>query len=258
MIIDTHCHLSYPDFDRDRDEMLARAKAAGVEAFVTIATGPEDWRRCLDLAEGRPAVRVAMGIHPNEADIYSEKTFAELSQLARGNNRVVGIGETGLDYYRENSPREKQRASFDAHLNLAEELKKPFILHCRAAEDDMLKVLEERAATGKSLHGVWHCFSASPDVAKRAMKLGLYFGLGGISTYPKATDVRAAAAIIPADRIVLETDCPFLPPQGWRGQRNEPAYLKKVVEVLAETRSVPPSEIERLTSENARRLFGEW
>jgi len=258
MIIDTHCHLSYPDFDRDRDEMLSRARQADVVGFVTIATGPDDWRRCLDLAEGRPAVRVALGIHPNEADIFSEQTFAELSQLARSNIRVVGIGETGLDYFRENSPRDKQRASFLAHLDLAVEMNRPFILHCRAAEDDMLKILEERAASGKSLRGVWHCFSASAEIAQRAMKLGLYFGLGGITTYPKAAGVRAAAAILPADRIILETDCPFLPPQGWRGQRNEPAYLKKVVQVLSETRSVPPAEIERATTENAHRLFGEW
>jgi TatD DNase family protein len=257
MIIDTHCHLSYPDFNRDRDAMLERAAAAGVQGFVTIATGPEDWRRCLDLAENRPSVRVALGIHPNEAEVFSPTTFAEMTKLAKTNSRVVGIGETGLDYYRENSPRDKQRESFIAHLDLADEIKKPFIIHCRSAEDDLLALLEERFKT-RTQPGVWHCFNGTPEIAKRAAALGLYFGFGGISTYPKAQGVRDSAAVVPADRIVLETDCPFLPPQGWRGQRNEPAYLSKVVETLSVVRALPPSEIERITTENARRLFGQW
>src|SRR6185295_8903733 len=142
-MIDTHCHLSYEDFNADRDAMIQRARDAGVVAFVTIATGPEDWHRCLDLAEGRPDVRVALGIHPNEASCFSEKVFAEMSALAAKDPRVVAIGETGLDFYRDHAPRDKQYAAFHAQLKLSDELKKPFILHCRAAENEMLDVLEK-------------------------------------------------------------------------------------------------------------------
>jgi TatD DNase family protein len=259
MIIDTHCHLTYPDFNRDRDDMLKRAADSGVVGFVTVATGPEDWVRCLDLAEGKRAVRVALGLHPNEAGIYTPKIGDGMRALAAKDARVVAIGETGLDFFRDNAPAEKQHEAFQAQLAIAQELDKPFILHCRAAEDQMLNALStHRDKTGKALRGVWHCFTSTAVFAKRAMELGLYFGLGGVVTYPKASEVRDAVAMLPADRLLLETDCPFLPPQGWRGQRNEPSYLSKVVETLSQVRAIPPSEVRRQTTENARRLFGTW
>lgn len=272
MIIDTHCHLTFPDFDRDRDAMLQRAADAGVTGFVTVATEPREWQRCLDLAEGRRAIRVALGVHPNEAACWSPETGAALKALAEKDSRVVAIGETGLDFFRDNAPRERQYEAFRAQLEISAELGRPFILHCRAAEEEMLEALAEfhaRAPGGgrpcppgmaapAPLRGVWHCFTATPAHAERATAMGLYFGLGGIATYPKAAEVRQAAALMPPDRILLETDCPFLPPQGWRGQRNEPAYLAKVVETLAEVRRTTREEIWRLTTENARRLFGEW
>jgi TatD DNase family protein len=258
MIIDTHCHLSYPDFNNDRDAMLKRAAEKNVHGFVTIATGPEDWRRCLDLAEGRPAVRVSLGIHPNEAQVFSAATFDEMKTLAK-NERVVAIGETGLDFFRDNAPREKQFEAFAAQLELASALNKPFVLHCRSAEAEMLGVLEDhKKKSNAPLRGVWHCFTSTTEFAKRAAALDLYFGLGGIVTYPKAAELREAVATLPADRILLETDCPFLPPQGWRGQRNEPAYLTKVVQTLSEVRGVPPGDVESITTENAKRLFGDW
>jgi TatD DNase family protein len=256
-IIDTHCHLTYPDFNRDRDDMLKRAADAGVENFITVATGPDDWLRCLDLAEGRQSVRVALGIHPNEASIYAPALRDEMRRLAQNDERVVAIGETGLDFFRDNTPADKQHEAFQAQLDLACELEKPFILHCRAAEEQMLRVLRDhRERTGRPLRGVWHCFTSTPAFAAQAVELGLYFGLGGVITYPKAVETREAAAALPPDRIVLETDCPFLPPQGWRGQRNEPAYLSKVVETLAQVRAISPEKLCRRTSENARSLFG--
>jgi TatD DNase family protein len=255
-MIDSHCHLSYEDFNADRDAMIQRARDAGVEVFVTIATGPEDWHRCLDLAEGRPYVRVALGIHPNEASCFSDSVFAEMRVLAASDPRVVAIGETGLDFYRDNAPREKQYEAFAAQLKLADELKKPFILHCRAAEKEMLDVLENhRAETGRVLHGIWHCFTATKEFGQRAAKLGLYFGLGGVITYPKANEVREAVALLPADKLLLETDCPFLTPQPWRGKRNEPAYLTAVVAKLAEIRGTTSAAMDATTNANAKKLF---
>lgn len=259
MIIDTHCHLNFSDFNKDRADILKRAADAGVHGFVTVATGPGEWQRCLDLAEGHPEIRVALGVHPNESGVYSAKIGEDLRALAQKDSRVVAIGETGLDFFRENAPRDKQHESFARHLEISAELNKPFILHCRAAEAEMLDVLVAfQKKSGAPLRGVWHCFTSTAEFAARAAELGLYFGLGGIVTYPKAGDLRAAVAALPADRILLETDCPFLPPQPWRGQRNEPSYLTKVVETLAEVRKTMGGEIERVTTENARRLFGTW
>ncbi|HEY3322456.1 MAG TPA: TatD family hydrolase [Planctomycetota bacterium] len=259
MLIDTHAHLTYPDFNNDRDAMLARAAHAGVGGFLTVATVQEEWQRCLDLAEGKPAVRVALGVHPNETSTFTPEVAAQMKALAAKDPRVVGIGETGLDFFREHSPREKQREAFQAHLDIAAELKKTFILHCRAAETEMIEMLAGfRKTAGAGLGGIWHCFTSTPEFAARAMDLDLYFGLGGVVTYPKADNVRKAVATLPADRILLETDCPFLPPQGWRGQRNEPAYLAKVVEVIAEVRKTTPEEISRITTENAIRVLGTF
>ncbi|HLX62443.1 MAG TPA: TatD family hydrolase [Planctomycetota bacterium] len=255
-MIDSHCHLSYPDFNADRDAMIQRARDAGVEAFVTIATGPEDWHRCLDLAEGRAGMRVALGIHPNEASCFSDKLIGEMRALAKSDARVVAIGETGLDFFRDHCPRDKQYAAFDAQLALAEELKKPFILHCRAAEREMLELLEKnRAATGHALNGIWHCFTSTKEFARRAADLNLYFGLGGVVTYPKSNEVREALALMPEERLLLETDCPFLPPQPWRGKRNEPAYLTAVVQKIAEVRGISEEAVRASTTANAKRVF---
>lgn len=258
-MIDTHCHLSYPDFDADRDAVIARALAAGVSGFLTVATDENDWRRTLDIAEGRSQVRAALGIHPNYAGAYSARAADEMRILAQANPRVTAFGETGLDFFRDHAPREKQREAFRGHLSLADELKKPFILHCRAAEPEMMDELRRhRDRTGHALRGVWHCFTSTRVFAKQASELDLYFGIGGILTYPKADELRAAVAELPEDRLLLETDCPFLPPQGWRGQRNEPAYLAKVLEKLAEIRQTTPDEAGRITTGNALRLFGSF
>ena len=255
-MIDTHCHLTYPDFDKDRDEMLERARAAGVEAFVTIGTGPEDWPGCISLAHERADVSVALGIHPNEAACFDADSFSKLSALARSENKVVAIGETGLDFFRDGAPREKQFAAFEAQLQLADALNKPFILHCRAAEIELLDMLDRhQQKSGQPLRGVWHCFGAKKEFGLRAAEMGLYFGLGGVVTYPKAIEVREALAALPEDRLLLETDCPFLPPQPWRGKRNEPSYLSAVVQTISEVRGISPEKTRALTTVNARNLF---
>jgi TatD DNase family protein len=253
-MIDSHCHLDYEDFDADRAAMLQRAADAGVSGLLTVGTRPEEWPRAFAVAREFPAVRVALGLHPHEAERYTPDLKAQLRALIQSNAGVLAVGETGLDFFRNLAPREKQFAAFRAQLELAAELRLPFILHSRAAEAEVFEVLGEFAP----LRGVWHCFSSTREYAARAAALGLYFGIGGIVTYPKADEVRAAVAALPADRILLETDCPFLPPQPWRGKRNEPAYLTKVVETIAAVRGTTPEEIDRLTTENARALFGTW
>ncbi|MCY3019066.1 MAG: TatD family hydrolase [Planctomycetota bacterium] len=259
-MIDTHCHLTYPDFAGDLGAVLQRAADAGVTGFITIGTDPEDWRHTLDLVERFSAspytVRASLGLHPNEAAIFTPALAEELRKLARSNPRVVAIGETGLDFFREQCPRDKQLDSLRAHLRISAELHKPFVLHCRDAEEETLAELAAfRERTGAPLKGVWHCFGASQAHAARAAELGLYFGLNGTVTYPKNDALRAVVATLPADRILLETDCPFLPPQGWRGKRNEPSYLTKVVATLAEIRHTSPDDIARLTTDNAGRAF---
>ncbi|MCW8133214.1 MAG: TatD family hydrolase [Planctomycetota bacterium] len=255
-LIDTHCHVSYPDFDRDRDAVLARAKDAGVACMITVATDPSCWQRYLDLSEGRPQVRVALGFHPNYADTYSAEAFADLrARIEKNRDRVVAVGETGLDFFRDSCAPELQARAFQAQLDLAAELDLPFILHCRKAEREMLDVLAAQRKRLGALRGVWHCFSASVAHMKEAVDLGLYLGFGGILTYPKAQEVRDAAQAAPAERLLLETDAPYLPPQPWRGQRNEPAYVAETARRLAEVRGVPPDELAQTTSANARALF---
>jgi len=258
-IIDTHCHLNYPDFNNDRDGMMQRAEAAGVCGFLTVATTPDEWIRCLDLAEGRRTVRVALGVHPNDCALYSPQVARELKLLAAKDERVLAIGETGLDFFRDRGGRENQAAAFQSQLEIAAELNKPFILHCRAAEPEMLKQLAaHRATAGDTFRGVWHCFTSTLDYMNQAAAMGLYFGLGGVVTYPKAEGLREAVKAMPADKILLETDCPFLPPQPWRGQRNEPAYLTAVVEKIAAVRGATPDVIREQTHTNAQRLFNAW
>lgn len=255
-MIDTHCHLSFRDYNGDRDAVVRRAADAGVTGLITVGTDPEDWQRCLDLAGRQPAVRVALGLHPNDAASFTPAVADELKRLAQSDARVVAIGETGLDFYRTQCPREKQWESFRAHLRLSAELGKPFILHCRDAEQEALDELAAfQQQSGAPLRGVWHCFTSTPAFARRAAELGLYFGLNGIVTYRRTNALRAAVAKMPEDRLLLETDCPFLAPEGWRGKRNEPAYLTKVVAVLAEIRKTSPEEMDRITTENARALL---
>lgn len=257
-LIDTHCHVSYPDFDQDRDAVLKRAKDAGVSVMVTVATDPSCWNRYLDLSEGRPQMRVALGFHPNYAENFSEPALSDLRKLFEKHpGKAIAVGETGLDFFREHSSPVIQGTAFQAQLDLAAELGLPFILHCRKAEREMLDVLAaQQKRMGRPLRGVWHCFSASVAFMQEAVDLGLHLGFGGVLTYVKAQEVRDAAKAAPSERLLLETDAPYLPPQPWRGQRNEPAYVAETAKRLAEVRGLSVDEIAQLTTDNARRLFG--
>lgn len=254
MLIDTHCHLNHRDFAADRDVTLARARAAGVGALVVIGYDLPSSEAAVALAEAEPCLYAAVGVHPHDAASLDDRTVERLVELARS-PKVVAIGEIGLDFYRDLSPRPAQEEAFVRQLSLARELKLPFIVHTRQSESEALDVLEAVGPLG--VPGVLHCFSAGPEIAARAFALGLLVGLGGVLTFKNARALQETAAALPLDRIVLETDCPYLAPHPHRGHRNEPAYVALVAAQLAALHGRSPAEIAVATTANARALFGE-
>jgi TatD DNase family protein len=252
-LFDTHAHLHFTDFDADREAMLARARAAGVRRMLTIGTEPESSRAALALAATQADVWATVGIHPHDAAGADAAALAEMERLA-AEPRVVAVGEIGLDYFRNLSPREDQQRIFRALLGVARRAGKPVVVHCREAHDDVLAILaEERVA---EVRGIMHCFSGDVATARRCLDLGLLISLAGPVTYPNARALPDVARFVPADRLVVETDCPFLPPQGYRGQRNEPAYLALTAARVAELRGEPlPDAAARMTA-NACALLG--
>jgi len=252
ILIDTHCHLDLEAFDADRQAVIARARSAGVGAFLVIGFAPERWRTATALAESTPGVFATVGLHPTEAARYDDELGRALLQAA-GNPRVRAIGEIGLDYYWDTAPREVQREVFLRQVLLAKRLGLPFVVHQRDAAGDVIAVLRE---AGPPHRGVMHCFTGDLAYARACLELGMHLGVGGVVTYKRADDVREALRWAPLDRLVLETDSPYLAPVPYRGQRNEPAYLPIVAEKLAVLRGVSREEVARVTTENAVRLFG--
>jgi TatD DNase family protein len=251
-LFDTHAHLHFPEFAGDLDAVLARARAAGVRRMVTIGTDVATSRAAAALAAREPDVWAAVGIHPHEAADADEAALTEIERLASA-PRVVAIGETGLDFFRDRSPREAQTRAFTAQVALARRLGKPVLVHCRDAHAETLALL---AADGPlERGGIMHCFSGDVALARRCIELGLLVSLAGPVTYPKPGALPDVARAIPADRLVVETDCPFLPPQPYRGKRNEPAYLAITAARVAELRGEPLADLAGRMSENARALF---
>lgn len=257
-LIDTHCHLNFASYDHDLDEVLRRASKAGITRIIAPAIDLASCRELIALAESHAGVSTAIGIHPNSAGGFKSDWLDELRDLA-GHKRVIAIGEIGLDYYRDNCPRQTQRRALEAQLELAAELAMPVILHNRQAGADLLAMLEAWAssapATLRDRLGVLHSFSASAQIAERAIELGFYIGFTGPITFKKADDLRAIAASIPRERLLIETDGPFLAPHPRRGKRNEPAWLPYINARLAELHGCHADEMARQTSANARRLF---
>ncbi len=254
-LIDTHCHLDDPAFDADREEVLARARAAGVEALVIPSVTLEGIPTALALAERHPGIYAAVGIHPHAATTFSPAALAQLRAWAR-RPKVVAIGEIGLDFFRDLSPRAVQRDAFRAQLELAGELGLPVIIHQRQAQEEVMEELERWVAGRPNAQGVLHAFSGDLPMARTAVAWGFALGIGGPITYPRSERLREAVRAVGLAALVLETDAPYLPPQPHRGRRNEPAYLRWVVEALACVLGSPEEEIAAQTSRNARRLFG--
>ena len=251
-LIDSHAHLDSEDYDADRDEVIRRAGEFGLVAIITIGIEPGEWEKTLRVASEHPQVHVALGIHPNSADQMNDEALAQLRTLCK-EHHAVGIGETGLDYYRQYVPHDKQRESFRAHLALARELDLPVIIHTRDAHDDVLTLLREE---GQGTRGVMHSFSGDLAYARECMKLGYMISLAGPVTFRKATDKHDVAREIPLEWLLVETDCPFLTPEPFRGRRNEPAYVAYTARAIANLRGVPLEEVAAATTSNARRLFG--
>lgn len=249
-MIDTHAHLDA--CAAPPHEVVARARDAGVGRIVTIGCGVESSREALEIATREPGVAAVLGVHPHQAGDSGAADIAELRLLLERPG-AVGVGETGLDYYRDYAPRERQQELFRAQALLARELGKPLVVHTRAADGDTLAILGETAPA----QVVLHCFS-SPDLLPEALARGYYVSFAGNVTYPNAVALRLAAGQVPADRILTETDSPYLAPQALRGRTNEPAHVVHVLEALAAARGEEPSALERQVEENATRVFGAW
>ena len=252
-LVDSHCHLDFADFDSERDQVLARARDAGVGWILTIATDLERFEAVVRIAETQPNIFCSVGVHPHEAAKVPGLTAEALIERAR-HPKVVGFGETGLDYHYEHSPKPDQVASFKAHIDAARQVGLPIIIHTREADADTAAILEAEYAKGP-FPGLIHCFTAGPEFAERALAIGFSISFSGIVTFKKADDLRAIAKRVPLDRILVETDSPYLAPVPKRGSRNEPAFVALTAAFLAELKGVPPAEFTQATTDNFFRLF---
>jgi TatD DNase family protein len=253
-LFDTHAHLHFPDYAEDLDAVLDRARAAGVRGMVTIGTDRETNHAVVELARRMPDVWATVGIHPHDAGLAVEDDFAEMERLARSEPKVVGLGEMGLDFFRNLSPPDAQRQVFRRQIHIARDARKPLVIHCREAHDETLAILAEEKA--REVGGVMHCFSGDVEIAGRCLDLGLFISLAGPVTYKNARALPEVARFVPEDRLVVETDCPYLPPTPHRGKRNEPAYVALTAAFVAELRGADPEALGDALTANATRLFG--
>lgn len=257
MLIDSHCHLDYLERDgRDLAEIVATAQRAGVERLVTICTKVTEFERVRAIAERFEPVTCSVGIHPHEAGAEPETSTEQLVDWAQ-HPKVVGIGETGLDYFYEHSPRDAQQKSFRAHIRAARATGLPLIVHTRDADDDTLRVMDEEYRDGGPFPGLIHCFSAGREVAEKAVAMGLYISISGIVTFKNAEDLRETVKDVPLDRLLVETDSPFLAPIPNRGKRNEPAFTALTAAKVAEIKGISPDELARQTTDNFFTLFAK-
>ncbi len=253
MLIDSHCHLNYPGLVEDQDGVLSRARAAGLSAMISISTREREWAEVIETAERNADVFATVGIHPHEADAHPDIDTARLVSAA-SHPRVVGIGETGLDYFYDKSDRDRQRRSFRSHIAAARETALPLIVHTRDAEDDTIKILGEEMGNG-AFPMVIHCFTGSARLAAACLELGAYISLSGIVTFKNAHALQEVARMLPSDRLLVETDSPFLAPVPMRGKVCEPAFVAHTARFLADLRGEEPSELVAMTSRNTLALF---
>ena len=256
MLIDTHCHLDFPDFDAERDELVARAHDAGVRQMVTISTRVRKLDVLLALTERYPSVFCSVGTHPNNAGDELDVSSDDLVRLAESHEKIVAIGEAGLDYFYDTQKPEDQQTSFRRHIEAARRTQLPLVIHSRSADEDMATILKEESGKG-AFPFILHCFSSGAELARTGIELGGYISFTGILTFPKSEELREIARTVPHDRLLVETDAPYLAPKKWRGKRNEPSYVVNTAEILAETLGVGFDEISRITTENAFRVFSK-
>ena len=250
MLIDTHCHLDFPQFKKDFEAVLARAEEAGVGKMINPGVGIKESRQALELAKNHENIFAAVGIHPHEVNSLNEGVLVELEELA-GDPKVVAIGEIGLDYFRMRNEKTVQQEAFRKQLELAQKLKKPVIIHSREADEDIFKILDNF-----EVRGVFHCFGGNWAFAQQVLERGFLIGLTGVVTFPKAVATHEVAKNIPLEKLLVETDAPFLAAQKFRGQRCEPAFVREVAEAIAEIKKTPIEEVAEKTTENTLNLFG--
>jgi TatD DNase family protein len=253
-LIDTHAHLDSAQFDADREEVIARARENGVSHIVTVGCDLESSGRSIDIAKAHPGIYASVGIHPHDAGQATDEGLESLRRFIREEEKIVAVGEIGLDFYRDRSPRDVQRQAFRRQIRLALEFGLPVIVHDREAHDEVLQILreEEAAAVG----GVLHCFSGDTSMARACIELGFHISFPGTITYPKNEAAREVVRNIPVDHMLVETDCPYLAPQGRRGKRNEPAFVRHTAEMIAEVKGLTVEDVARITTLNAYHLFG--
>lgn len=256
MVIDSHCHLDFPELAADRAGVLARARAAGVERMITISTRVDRYDAYRAIAEAEPDIVFTVGTHPHQAHEEPEASVAQLVELGR-HPKCVGIGEAGLDYHYDRAPRDIAGRVFRTHIAAARESGLPLVIHARDADEDVAAILKDEFSRGP-FKAVLHCFTASRMLAETGVALGLYVSFSGVITFKNSADLRAIAKDLPADRILVETDAPFLAPTPHRGKRNEPAFVVETARVLAEMRGLTYEEMTRITSSNTLRLFDKF
>ncbi|MGE5530879.1 MAG: TatD family hydrolase [Bacteroidota bacterium] len=252
-LIDSHAHLNDPRFSPDLPQVLERSREAGIVAIVNVGFDLGSSRLAVAMADEHADLYAAVAVHPHDASDVDDETLQTLRELA-ANPKVVAVGESGLDFFRNLSPPQVQRKAFEQFIGLSAGVGKPLIVHCREAQDEVLKVLDANLDPAQTV--VMHCFAGGMDFAEQCLQRGFHLGMAGTVTYPKSQVLRQVVAVTPAERLLIETDCPWLPPQGHRGERNEPAYIFKTLETVAAAREMAVEETAALTTSNARRVFG--
>lgn len=254
MLIDSHCHLDYPQFQDDFEGMLSRAKEAGIEKLMTISTKISQIDKIIKIAEGHPDIFCTIGVHPHHVaehdEVFNQERFLELAN----HPKVIGVGETGLDYYYDKAPRDLQKKVFEQHLEICLEKNLPVIVHTREAEEDTWEILERFSKKG-NLKGILHCFSSQNWLAEKAIEIGFMISFSGIVTFKKSIALQELAVQLPLEHILVETDAPYLAPVPMRGKSNEPAFVKYTAAFIAELRCQPYAHFAKATSENFKRLF---
>lgn len=252
MIFDSHAHYYDQQFDIDRENLLKALPEAGVGTIVNVCASYESWKKSVELAAKYPYIYAAVGTHPDEVGVLNEETFAEMKEWCK-KEKVVAIGEIGLDYYWDNQPHEVQKKWFIRQLELAKEMKFPVIVHSREAAADTMEIMRSHA---QGLEGVIHCYSYSKEQAEEYVKMGFYIGVGGVVTFKNAKKLKEVVAAIPLEKILLETDCPYLAPVPYRGKRNQSSYIQYVAEEIAQIKGVSVEEVLAVTEANAKKMYG--
>ncbi|MFW6266280.1 MAG: TatD family hydrolase [Halanaerobiales bacterium] len=251
-LIDSHAHLDFSRFNKDRNKVIERAFTGGIEYIVNIGADLKSSQNSIELSREYDKIYATVGVHPHDADMVDLSLLKKLNKMAQ-NSKVVAIGETGLDYYYDNSPRQEQRRAFRAQLRIAADLKLPVVIHSREAFDETLNILKEEKAD--DIDYVLHCFAGDKSTAKKAIKMGLYLSFGGLITFRNLHNLREVAKDVPLDKILIETDSPYLTPEPYRGKRNEPLYVKYVAQKLAEVKGITAEKVAEVTSNNAKEFY---